>query len=133
MGLCSTISYASEKNNFLIEANDKYSISSLVLSQTNTLNTVKEKHTNALNFNNVDHILNKPLFSILSPMQSAYTPRKKSSKNELFELATLFNDKLQQILAYFNLTKASKHDSYMHSDKPNDSTSIKLSSDCKNK
>jgi hypothetical protein len=126
LGLCSTISHASDKE-FLIE-----SINSTSSSHITSVKFVKANvnSNTPYNVNSVELVLNKPMFNLTSPFKPEYIPTKAFKKNELYELATLFNDKLQQFLALFDFTTAAKQDSYFHSDRPNDNTTIDLSSDC---
>ena len=87
-----------------------------------------------LNTSTVEHLINKPLFTLTSPAQfEEYIPSKTFKKNELFELATIFNDKLQQVLSFLGLTRSITQDGYFNADKPNDYTTIEVNADCNTK
>lgn len=127
VGLCSTISYASEKD-FLIQNVNKPVVNVISTTQviTNKLSNSSFDHKSKLNLHTIEHILNKPLFNMYSVTNSEYTPTKAFNKNELFEFALLFNDKLQQLLSFFNFNHSVKHNYYLNSDKPHNNTTVKL-------
>lgn len=125
LGLCSTISYASNEEFFIQNINQP---TAKVITNTLSNNTFNNKIL--LNTNTLDNILNKPLFSIHSTTKPEYIPTKTLNKNELFEFALIFNDKLHQFLSFFNANSSVKHKYYLDSDKPNNDTTIKLISDC---
>lgn len=58
-----------------------------------------------------------------------YIPEQEfTKKNKIFELAVIFNDKLQQILAKLSFNQSSKSKNYLiNGDKPNDKHSINCS------
>ncbi len=129
IGLCSTISHASEKNEFFIQSNVQSHIYDQPVAKVTTVNITSSTYSNKIY--SFEELSSQPLYFLSSSTRSEYASTKKYKKNHLFEFATLFNDKLQQIIAFFEFTRSSKHNNYMNSDKPNDNTSIDLSSDCK--
>ncbi len=134
LGLCSTISYASDKEFFIQNINQPVA-NAISTTQviTNKLSNNTFNNKNLLNVHTIDHILNKPLFSIDSTANAEYIPTKTFNKNEFFEFALIFNDKLQQFLSLFNVNNSVKYNYYLDSDKPNNDTTIKLISDCDTK
>lgn len=134
LGLCSTISYASDKEFFIQKINQPIA-NAISTTQviTNKLSNNTFNNKKLLNVHTIDHLLNKPLFSIDSAANTEYIPTKTFNKNEFFEFALIFNDKLQQFLSLFNVNNSVKYNYYLDSDKPNNDTTIKLISDCDTK
>ena len=123
IGLCSTISHAADKSFIIKTANKSTNVS--------TLQVVKfihegSKQISLLNINTVDEITNKPLLNLYSSIAAEYIPEQKFiKKNEMFELATIFNDKLQQILAKFSSDESPQNNNhFINSDKPSNNNSI---------
>jgi hypothetical protein len=79
-----------------------------------------------------DSIINKPFLSFSSANIGDFTPYKSNNKNELFLMATIFNDKLQQILSMWSL-KSNYQDAQRHMDldKKEDTMSINVTAECK--
>ncbi|XPF94222.1 hypothetical protein ACM9HF_19775 [Colwellia sp. RE-S-Sl-9] len=127
VALCSTISHAADKQ-FIVQT-VTYTTSGI--SSNQVIKLVEEhKKINIFSINSFNEVINRPLLNLTSSIPSEYIPASSfTKKNEIFELATIFNDKLQQILAKlsFNQTSQSK-DHLMHGDTPKDKNAIQ----CKN-
>jgi len=82
-------------------------------------------------FNN---IINKPFINLTSVNLSDLTPYKSNNKNELFQMATIFNDKLQQFLSKLSF-KSNFQDAIQNidADQKEDTMSIDVSSKCSTK
>jgi hypothetical protein len=99
------------------------------LSGEGISNVLDKTQSQRFIFNN---IINKPFLSFASVNLADITPYKSNNKNELFLMATIFNDKLQQLLSMWsfksNYQKAQQH---MHTDKKEDTMSINVTAECK--
>lgn len=126
--LCSTISHAAEKQ-FIIQA-VTYNTSDIASKQVMKLAQHRSNEISIYTVNSFDEILNRPLVNITSSIAGDYIPTPKfTKKNEIFELATIFNDKLQQILSKLSFNENTQNkDQFINSDKPKDKNSIQ----CKN-
>ena len=101
IGLSCTISYASASlSSDGIERSVPSSVRDSVLANTNAVGGIVNRP-----FNSFEYLINKPLFQIsineissIGPLNFNDTPKK----NEIFEVAAIFNDKLQLFLAYFD-------------------------------
>lgn len=126
IGLCSTISHASEKQ-FIIQA----TYSNVNTHSMNAVKFIKEgsNQINLLQIDTVDEMINRPLLNLYSSIAVGYIPEQEfTKKNKIFELAVIFNDKLQQILAKLSFNQSSKSKNYLiNGDKPNDKHSINCS------
>jgi hypothetical protein len=60
-----------------------------------------------LNIASFAQVSDKPFLGINVVDFSLLTPNKAQKKNSIFEFAAKFNDKLQQVLAFFSLSKSS--------------------------
>ena len=82
-------------------------------------------------FNN---IINKPFLSLASVNLPDFTPYKSNNKNELFQVATIFNDKLQQFISMLSF-KSNFQEALQNIDvdQKNDTMSIDVSSKCESK
>lgn len=128
IALCSTISHAADKQ-FIVQT-VTYGASDTTSEQVIKLVQQRSNRISIYTVNSFDEIINRPLLNLTSSIAGDYIPTPKfTKKNEIFELATIFNDKLQQIIAKlsFNQTPQSK-DHLMHGDTPKDKNAIQ----CKN-
>ena len=75
---------------------------------------------------NYDGLINRPLLSLSTSVSGSYIPAQDfTKKNKIFELATIFNDKLQQILAKFSYNDSPQYRSHsMSGDMPEDKNAI---------
>ena len=100
LGLCCTISYAASLKPMksfdeqLLASNQIVALK--VVQQTNMPQLIKTKRMV------VSNILNKPLLSLTTNDSSVLKTGAPVKKNEFFEVAAIFNDKLQQFLSYFD-------------------------------
>lgn len=62
--------------------------------------------TNRLNISVYTQRSQKPLLDVQTTDFSILSPKKFKKKNSIFEFAAKFNDKLQQILAYFDFSSS---------------------------
>lgn len=98
--LFASMSHASaeiKKSDYQLSINQEYSyeLSTLNLGNENLLVSIELNKPHSTS-------PNSPFIKLASKEVAEYMPMTSSSKgNQLFELATLFNDKLQQILAFF--------------------------------
>ena len=132
LGLCSTVSSAADKA-FFINSSTQSNTHVIPSAHATTIMMLSKniEQKILLNTSTVEHLINKPLFTLTSPAQfEEYIPSKTFKKNELFELATIFNDKLQQVLSFLGLTRSITQDGYFNADKPNDYTTIEVDADC---
>jgi len=106
LGLCCTISYASAilpLKSFDEQKFQSQKVISLSLSNKQTLITSIPGNKK------VTSILNKPLLMLEvneSPLMKPVVPGKK---NEFFEIASIFNDKLQQFISSFSSNENSNN------------------------
>jgi len=106
VGLCSTISHAADKELIIQVAYDTAS--------THSVNLVKLIKQTPIETTSLDNMLNRPLLNLYSTITTEYIPEQDFiKKNEVFELATRFNDKLQQIIAKFSSNESSQHKQYL--------------------
>jgi hypothetical protein len=128
IGLCSTISYAADKE-FIIKTVD-YNTSNINYKKVVKLFGQNAYQTNTLNINTFDKILNRPLLNFPSYIAEDYPPTQKfNKKNEIFELGTIFNDKLQQILSKLSLNGAEQNkNNFINRDESKDNNSINCTS-----
>lgn len=108
LGLCCTISYAAALKPMKSFDEQQF--------KSNQVFTVKVVHKTSMpklaDTKNllVANVLNKPLLSLTvneQPELKAISPIKK---NEFFEVAAIFNDKLQQFISYFDSTHGGSTD-----------------------
>lgn len=98
--LFATMSHASaeiKKSDYQLSINQEYSyeLSTIKLNNDNLLVSYQLSRPSAT-------AKHSPFIKLASKEVAEYMPMTSSNKgNQLFELATLFNDKLQQILAFF--------------------------------
>jgi len=79
-----------------------------------------------------DNIINKPFLSFSSANIGEFTPYKSNNKNELFQMATIFNDKLQQLLSMWSFeSNYQKAQQNIDVDKKEDTMSINVTQECK--
>jgi len=123
IGLCSTISHAADKQ-FIIQT--AYNSASAHSMKAVKFIKKSPNQINLLAVNTVEQMINRPLLNIYSSISAEYIPEQTFiKKNEMFELVTIFNDKLQQIIAKFSFDKSHQNEShFINSDKPNDNNSI---------
>jgi len=123
IGLCSTISHANDQKSFIKTVT--YNTSGLAVHQVNKLVEQSSNQITSLKVNTYEKFINKPLLSISTVAAAGnYIPEQDfSKKNEIFELATIFNDKLQQIISKFSDNKQHKYKN-MDSDLPEDKNAI---------
>lgn len=79
-------------------------------------------------------IINKPFLSLSSVKLSELTSYKANNKNKLFQMATIFNDKLQQLLSMWPFK--SNYQKTQHNigiDQKEDTMSIKVTAKCESK
>ncbi|WP_441003259.1 hypothetical protein [Pseudocolwellia agarivorans] len=124
IGLCSTISHANDKQTIITAVT--YSTSDIAAKQVNKLISQSSKQISALKTNNYDGLINRPLLSLSTSVSGSYIPAQDfTKKNKIFELATIFNDKLQQILAKFSYNDSPQYRSHsMSGDMPEDKNAI---------
>lgn len=123
IGLCSTISHAADKSFIIQSANENTNTSAL---QVVEFIHKGSKQISLLNINTLDEITNKPFLNIYSSITAEYMSEQRFiKKNEMFELATIFNDKLQQILAKLSFDESPQNKNhFINSDKPRNNNSI---------
>lgn len=124
VALCSTISHANDKQSIIKAV--AYNTSDIAAKQVTKMVKQGSNQISILKTNTYDTFINRPLLSLSSSVKANYIPTQNfTKKNKIFELATLFNDKLQQILAKFSFSDSPKHKSraIIH-DKPKDKNAI---------
>jgi hypothetical protein len=124
VALCSTISHANDQQSIIKAV--VYNTSDIAAKQVTIMVKHGSNQINILKMNTYDAFINRPLLSLSSSVKTNYIPAQNfTKKNKIFELATLFNDKLQQILAKLSFNESPKHKarSIIH-DKPKDKNAI---------
>lgn len=101
-GVCSSISYASANAPKQVSFSTEINVSQLQplpvsATQGNSL-------TFSFNQPHFERVIDKPLLRIPEFKANEYIPRKVPRRNDIFEFATIFNDKLQQFLSLFDGT-----------------------------
>ena len=98
LGLCCTISNASAISP-AVQIKSQFAIT----YQTQGLLITSQASTNLLtsNENAFANLLTKPLARLASNEIPEAIPVSSGKKNEFFEIAAIFNDKLQQFIAHF--------------------------------
>lgn len=124
IGLCSAFSHAADQQSIIQTV--AYNTSDIASKQVVKLVEHGSSQINNIKANTYEVFINKPLLSLKSSVASDYMPSQDfTKKNKIFELATLFNDKLQQILARFSYSEAPKKKiRATHNDKPQDKNAI---------
>lgn len=101
VGLSSTIACASANLTFTQSVNDE-----VIVSQIFSLPKLKNINKAAAPLSQLDPfnlLLNKPLLRFPLNEVPNIKPSNPSKKNQVFEIASIFNDKLQQIFASIQL------------------------------
>ncbi|WP_426360435.1 hypothetical protein ACPUVO_09575 [Pseudocolwellia sp. HL-MZ19] len=124
IGLCSTISHANDQKSIIKAVT--YSTSDLAAAQVSKFVGQNVNQMSTLKANSYDALVNRPLFSLSSSVTGSYIPNQDfTKKNRVFELATIFNDKLQQVIAKFSYNEAPKYNSHsINGDMPEDKNAI---------
>lgn len=124
IGLCSTISHANDQQSIIKSV--AYNTSEIAAKQVSKMVEQGSNKISILKNNTYDAFINRPLLSLSSSVATNYIPTKNfTKKNKIFELATRFNDKLQQILAKLSFSESPKNKARSIShDKPKDKNAI---------
>jgi len=98
IGLCTTISHAAN-NQFDVQNKINTPIDNSS-NQTVKFVQLRLNKMNTVQMTGAKQLVNRPLFALSPVIKTDYLPSQKFvKKNEVFELATIFNDKLQQFLS----------------------------------
>lgn len=126
IGLCCTFSYASgELSNRNVPKN-QLSVNYLYVLPTHTSEGMSIQKTSVFN-----NFLNKPFLTLSLPTSTAFSPLKIERKNNLFEMAVIFNDKLQLLLAKLSLKHVDRGNlNTIYDDIAEDKNSININSNC---
>ena len=93
LALCCSVSYA-KANSTAHELSRMQHVYALPKLSSEGISRVKPKH-----FNSFGQMLDKPMLRIPLNESPLFKKSLPSKKNEFFEMATIFNDKLQQLMA----------------------------------
>jgi hypothetical protein len=124
IGLCSTISHANDQQSIIKAIT--YNTSDLAAVQVNKFVENSSNQMSMLKANTYDALVNRPLLSLSSSVTGSYIPNQDfTKKNKIFELATIFNDKLQQVIAKFSHNESPVYNSHsINGDMPEDKNAI---------
>jgi len=79
----------------------------------------------------VNNIINTPSLSLAAINFPNFTPQKSNNKNKLFQMATIFNDKLKHFLSFFSFNSSYQEiPKNIDTDEIKDTTSINVTSKC---
>lgn len=100
LAVCSSISYASASapQHFTLSTDVQVSNLKPVLVSATKDNDLTFSFTQT----QFERVIDKPLLQIPEFKANEYIPTKMPRRNDIFEFATIFNDRLQQFLALFN-------------------------------
>jgi len=121
--LCSSISHANDKKALIKSV--AYSTSEIAVTKVNDIVKQSSNQISTLKTSTYNSLISASLLDIQSIRANYSKTKDFTKKNEIFELATRFNDKLQQVLAKLPFTDTPKKKNYAVSkDKSEDKNAI---------